>query len=616
MHWAHRVRGRFPDGQLYLDLRGFDPSGSVVDPADALRRLLTALGVPVDRIPADLEDQAALYRGELSGRRVLVVLDNARDTAQVRPLLPGSPGCLVLITSRNQLSGLGVVAGAQPITLDLLSVGEARELLAARLDPARVQAEPQAVQEIITGCARLPLALAIVAARAALSPHLALASLAAELRDTRYRLDALRTDDPAVNVRAAFSWSYQALSPAAARLFRLLSRYPGPDISVAAAASLAGVPVAGLRPLLTELSAANLVLERVAGRYTWHDLLREYAADVSRGTDTDAQRYDATTRILDHYLHTGYAADQLLDPNRYPLALGPPAAGVAPEPLSRYEQAMSWFAAEHQAVLAALEYASRTGRDRHTWQLAWVLRDYLDRQGAWHQTAVVDQAALAATQRLGDRAAQAHTHVDLAISHLRANNVAAAEPHLRAGLDLATQAGDLIGQARACSSIAACALRQRDLDTALRYAQRALDGYRDAGNLPRQARTLSNLAWIRTQLGDHHQALHLGEQALRLYEQIGDRDGAALIWDTLGHAHHQLGQTDQAIANYQRTVDQTRRLGLRYYEAAALARLADVQLTAGDRQAAGTAWRRALAIFDDLDHPDAAVVRTKLAGLG
>jgi DNA-binding SARP family transcriptional activator len=290
VHWAHQVADRFPDGQLYVNLRGFDPGGQTMDPATAVRRFLDAFEIPPARVPADPDAQAALYRSLIADKRMLLVLDNARDTAQVRPLLPAAPGCLVMVTSRNQLTGLIAAANAHPITLDLLTVDEARRLLARRIGPDRVAADPDAVEQIITACARLPLALAIVATH----PHLPLHTLAHELHNSGERLDTLSTDDPHTDVRAVFSWSYSALTPPAARLFRLLGLHPGPDTSTAAAASLAALPPPQVRPLLTELTRTNLLAEPAPGRYTVHNLLRAYATDLAHRVDPDQQRRAAT----------------------------------------------------------------------------------------------------------------------------------------------------------------------------------------------------------------------------------------------------------------------------------------------------------------------------------
>jgi len=293
VHWAHRVRSSFPDGQLCVDLRGFAPGGSV-SPDEVIQSFLEALGVARHRVPSTLADRAALYRSLLSGRRMLVLLDNARDAQQVRPLLPGSPGCLVLVTSRHQLPGL-VAHGARPLVLDLPSPDEAREMMVRRLGAT----DRGTLDEIIALCARLPLALSITAARAATRPHVPLQALADELRRTSGCLAAFVGDDEATNVRAALSWSYCALSPEAAALFRRLSQHPGPEFTVPAAAALGGSSLARARRLLTELAHAHLVTERNPGRYAMHDLLRVYAIEQAHDVDVDTDRQAALLRMLD-----------------------------------------------------------------------------------------------------------------------------------------------------------------------------------------------------------------------------------------------------------------------------------------------------------------------------
>ena len=308
VHWAHQVSQRFPDGQLYVNLRGYDPSGAPLLSADAVRGFLDALGVPAAQIPAAPQAQAGLYRSLLSGRRMLILLDNARDVAQVRPLLPGSAGCLVLVTSRSQLTGLVAADGARVLTVDVLTDAEALALLGRRLGPERVAAEPAAAAELIMLCARLPLALNIAAARAAARPKHSLAAVAAALRGERGRLDAFDTGDHASSARTVFSWSYRSLSQPAARMFRLLGLHPGPDITEAAAASLAGVAAEAAHRSLAELTAAHLVTEQVPGRFSFHDLLRAYAAEQLGSSDSPPERHAALGRMLDYYLHTAQAA--------------------------------------------------------------------------------------------------------------------------------------------------------------------------------------------------------------------------------------------------------------------------------------------------------------------
>ena len=305
VYWGHQVAGEFPDGQLYVNLRGFGPSGPPVTSAEAIKGFLAAYQVPSAAIPAGLDTLAGLNRSMLAGTRTLIVLDNARDVDQVRPLLPASPGCLVLVTSRNQLAGLVANEGARLVTLDVLPEAEAHELLVSRLGPSRVRAEHDAVTEVARLCAGLPLALGIAATHAAARPGFALTALAAGLRDGQGRLDALDTGDATGSLREVFSWSHQQLSHSAGRLFRLMSVHPGPDMSVQAAASIAGIAVPDAQRALGELSSASLVAERSPGRYSYHDLLRTYAAEQATDCDGDVEVRAAMNRMLDHYRHRG-----------------------------------------------------------------------------------------------------------------------------------------------------------------------------------------------------------------------------------------------------------------------------------------------------------------------
>src|SRR5215470_2883129 len=482
LYWAHQVADRFPDGQLYVNLRGFDPSGQGMDPAEAVRRFLDALGVPPERIPVELDAQAALYRSQLAGKRMLVVLDNARDSTQVRPLLPGTPTCLVMVTSRNQLTSLIAAEGAHSITLDLLTDDEARQLLVRRLGAARVAAEPAAVAEIITRCARLPLALALVAARTTTRPTGGLRMLANELRDTRHWWQTLTDDDPTTDVRAVFSWSYQALTPAAARLFRLLGLHPGPDIAAAAAASLAGLSATMVRSVLAELTRASLLVEHIPGRYSFHDLLRAYATDLTHRIDPGQQRRNATHRILDHYLHAAHNADRLLDPARDPIALTPPEPGVTAEWPTGYQQAMGWFTTEHPVLLAAVDHAAATGFDTHTWQLTWTLRTYLYRRGHWHDQSAAGRAAVTAAKHLANPAGQARTHHSLGYLWERRGNYVRALDHARNAHDLYVAAGHHLGQATALNQIGYLWERRGNYVRALDHARNAHDLYVAAGH--------------------------------------------------------------------------------------------------------------------------------------
>jgi DNA-binding SARP family transcriptional activator/tetratricopeptide (TPR) repeat protein len=612
VHWAHTVAKQFPDGQLYVNLRGFDPAGRVMAPAEAVRGFLDALGVAPERVPPDPDAQAALYRSLVAGKRILVVLDNARDAEQARPLLPGTPTALAVVTSRNQLTGLLAADGAHPLTIDLLSTMEARDLLTHRLGD-RVIAEPDAVQQIITACARLPLALSIAAARAQ-QTNFPLATLAAEVNQAGQQLDALDTGDPTSQVRAVFSWSYTALTAPAARLFRLLGLHPGPDIAAPAVASLAGHPVPETRRLLNELTRANLLVEHVPGRYTFHDLLRAYATELSHTTDPDNTRRAALTRVLDHYTHTAHAADRLLYPNRDPITvpLTPSAPGASPEHPADHQQAMAWLSAEHATLLAAIRHAADTGFDTHTWQLAWTLNMVLYQEGQWHDQSAAWQAALHAARRLHDPAAQATAHRGVARADTQRGHHADAHTHLQHALDLYTRTGDRVGQAYTHYNLGYLRQRQGHPEQALGHAQRALTLHRAAGHRPGQAHALNSVGWCHAQLGDHTQALTSCEQALTLFQQLGDRSGQASTWDSLGYAHHHLDHHTQAIDCYQHALTLLRDLSDRYHEANVLTHLGDTHHTAGNPTAAGTAWTDALLILTELGDPGAQSVRAKL----
>ena len=322
--WAHHVAKHFEDGQLYLNLHGFDSSASAMTPADALGALLYSLGLPAGQIPDDLDARAGLYRSVLAGKRVLLVLDNARDVEQVRPLLPGSPGCLVIATSRNPLAGLAMTEGARLVTLKLPSVLTARETLEHRLGTHRIAAEPEATEEIIQLCGRLPLALAIVAARAAAHPDFTLTSIAADLRRTQGRLDAFGTRRGDRRRPGRLLLVIPPLSRRACRLFRLLSLQPATDITIAAAVSLLGTPPREANRLMAELTSTALITEQQPGRYSFQDLIRAYATELSEGSDSSADRHEALARLLDHYLQSSYAAQVELKPHREPIAPGPP----------------------------------------------------------------------------------------------------------------------------------------------------------------------------------------------------------------------------------------------------------------------------------------------------
>jgi DNA-binding SARP family transcriptional activator len=613
LHWAHQVAGSFPDGQLYVNLRGYDPTGTPAAPEAAIRGFLDALGVPPGRIPPAPEAQAGLYRSLLAGKRMLIVADNARDERQVRPLLPASPASLVLVTSRNRLDGLAAADGARVLTLDVLTREEAADMLASRTGAARAAAEPAAVERIASLCACLPLALAIAAARAAARPRFPLAALAAELADAAGRLDTLDAGDPGSSVRAVFSWSTRQLTGEAARMFRLLGIHPGPDITVPAAASLAATAETDTRRQLGQLARAHLIAEHLPGRYAFHDLLRAYAAEQAHHTDGQADRAAAVGRILDHYLHTAACAARWLNPAMEPVSLAPPRPAAAPGHPADYSQALAWFKAEHQVLLAALSLACGYGFDSHAWQLPWAMTPFLHSHGQYQQWAATQRTALAAATRLGDADAQALSGRLLAQACAEFGDHDQARSHYASSLTLHQRLGNRLGEAKIHHNLAFLAERQGRYADALGHAERALRLYQAIGNNASRAGALNAVGWCHGLLGDYLQARVFCRQALTLSAETGDRWTGGYAWDSVGYAEHHLGNLTEAAACYQRALSLLREAGDRFQEAVTLTRLGDTCHAAGGPDRAREAWQQALAIFEELRHPDADKVRAKLA---
>jgi DNA-binding SARP family transcriptional activator len=373
LHWAHRHANRFPDGQLFVDLQGFSPAAEPMSPPVAVRGFLDALGVAPGRIPPDSHAQAALFRSLVTDRRMLLVLDNAADATQVMPLLPGSPTCTVLITSRRQLTGVIARYGAHHLPVSVLSDADARQVLVLRLGPDRVAAEPAAVDDLLASCAGFPLALSIIASRAVLAPGVPLGELAAELRDATTRLGALNDADTAVSLPAVLSWSLRTLTDEQARVFGLLGIAPGPDISLTAAASLTGLPDAQTAAILRTLEQASLLDRDKTGRYQMHDLVRLHAREHAGRTQPEAERETAVRRVVDFYLHTANAGNRHLVSTQPPRRPAPPAVGCHPQPLTDDAEAMVWLHTEYRCLLACQQAASQRGWHDTVWHLAWAL---------------------------------------------------------------------------------------------------------------------------------------------------------------------------------------------------------------------------------------------------
>jgi tetratricopeptide (TPR) repeat protein len=456
-----------------------------------------------------------------------------------------------------------------------------------------------------------------VAARAATHPTFGLAALATELAQAGGRTGRLDGGDVLAQVRAVFSWSYTTLTPAAARLFRLLGLHPGPDTSTAAAASLTAAPPADTRATLAELTRAGLLTEHAPSRYGFHDLLHAYATDLTHSVDPDDGCRAATTRLLDHYTHTAHTAARLLNPTRDPIQIlpTPPAPGATPEQPADQRAALAWLTAEHPVLLAAQRLAAGSGFDTHTWQLAWTLDTFLNRRGHWQDLAGAWQTALAAADRLGNLTATAFAHRALALAGSSLGGYGEAHTHLRPALDLSTEAADPVGQAHTHLHLGGLWERQDRPDQALEHAQQALALFRATGHLRGQAGALNNLGWYHALLGHHTHALTHCQQALSLFQQLGDRHGQAAAWDSLGYAHHHLAHHSQAVDCYQHALTLYRDLGDRYEQATTQTHLGDTHHAASQPDATHTAWTAALRILTDLDHPNAAAVRAKLAAL-
>jgi len=436
VHYAHRAAAAFPDGQLFVNLRGFDPGHPPLGQAEVLARFVRALGAGPSGLPADPDELAGIYRSQLSGRRVLVVLDNAASSEQVRPLLPGTAGCLAIVTSRNRLSGLVAVDGAQRLTLDVLPPGQAAALIARMAGEQRVAADPAATRRLAGLCGWLPLALRITADRAAAHPHLSLADLAEDLSAASSRLDVLAADEQTSQVRAVFSWSYQALAPAAARAFRLLGLHPGQDISTAAAAALLDAPLPETRQLLQILISGHLLEETGRDRYQFHDLVRLYAAERARADEPEPHRAAATRRLLTWYLHAADALGRLFNPDRAHLLLGQPPPSCRPPAFTTHLQAWHWADSELANLAPVLHLAAAAGEDILAWQLPATFTIIFDLFGRLGDLIPGLRSGLAATRKLGDRTAEARILTRLAEAYLNASQLDEAhlaEAHLNVG---------------------------------------------------------------------------------------------------------------------------------------------------------------------------------------
>lgn len=609
VHVAHRLADRYPDAQLYIDLHGHTSGQPPVPAAAALDKLLVSVGVPSERIPAALDDRAAMWRAELAGRRGLLVLDNASDAAQVRPLLPGSPGSLVLITSRRRMPGLD---GCEFLSLGVLPARDATALFTTLVGATRAAAEPDATADVLRLCGYLPLAVHIAAARLRHRPGWSVAHLRERLADESGRLAELEADDR--SVAAAFALSYHSLSSGRRRLFRLLSLFPGPEIDLRAAAALAGAQIRQADRLLQDLVDAQLLDEPQPGRYRLHDLLAVFAARRCRQDESPADQRAALERLLDHYLYTVDSAEELLRPQRLDRA-DKPAAGNVAYLFNNRAQALAWLDCERGNFVPVVMAAAEHGFHRHAWQIPRYLWGYFETRGHRADWIACHELALRSARQLGDRLAEARILVGLGVSKDGLRQYDEAISDYRSALALMRETGYRQGEAGVLTNLGNSYSRIGRLADSISCNEQALATCQGIGDQVGAAIALANLGELYCDAGRFTESLARQQQSLAMFRESGDRrlEGCAL--DGLGRTHLTMGQYDQALRYCQEALAAYRECGDRNGEAETLARLGQVHLSTGRLAEAEKSWGAALVIAEDLDTPAAGDIRARLAGL-
>jgi tetratricopeptide (TPR) repeat protein/DNA-binding XRE family transcriptional regulator len=597
VQWAHQVAAEFPDGQLFVNLRGFDPSEIPMTWSEAVRTLLDALGVPPDRLPATAEARLGMYRSLLAGKRMLVVLDNARDVAQVRPLLPGSPTCRVVVTSRNQLTGLAALEAARPLALDVLTEAEARQLLGHRLGDERLSSDPAAVARIISSCAHLPLALCVIAARAAMRQELPLARIAADMAG-QHDLDAFADEsDPAADVRGAFSWSYRQLEPQAATVFRLIGLHPGPSLEPRAVAALTGTTTRQAGHELDALTRAGMVSHAWPPRYGLHDLLRSYAAELASAEETEDARQAALTRLIGFYLHAASVAmDAAFPAERHRRPSVPRPAGGSVD-FTAAADALAWLDSQRGDLVAVARYAAEHGWPEQAIRLGSVLYRYLDHDAQFSDAIVVHSSACRAARGIGDQAAEANALHNIGVVGLRQGRYQQAADYLDQALALQRHTTDLAGQARTLANLGLAELLLGRPEQAVEYTRQSLALHRQLGDRIGEARALGNLGFAALRQGRYLAATGFLTQSLAASGDTGDRAGQARVLANLGEVELRQGRNQQAASYLRSALDGFRQLGDRTSEADTMASLGITELRRGNHAEATGHLRRALDIF-------------------
>jgi tetratricopeptide (TPR) repeat protein/transcriptional regulator with XRE-family HTH domain len=603
LRWAHHNASRFPDGQLYVNLRGYD-SRSAITAREALASFLRGLGVHGDELPPDTEDRAGLYRTMVAGRRMLIVLDNAAAVDQLRPLLPGSPTCAVIVTSRDSLPGLVARNGARRLDLHPLADTDAIELL-RELIGDRVDHAPDAAATLAAQCSRLPLALRVAAELAAQRPGSDLADLVAELADRQRRLDLLDAgQDSHTAVRAIFSWSYLNLSGPTARVFRLIALHPGTDVDRYAAAALTGLPPAEAGKLLEGLARAHLVRVAEAGRYIMHDLLRTYALELTKRHDTEAQRQTARTRLFDHYLCTASSAMDTIHPaerHRRPRVTAP--AWYRPPVLDTADVARAWLDAERASFAPVAEGALADGAHDHAIKLAATLFRYFDECCYFPEAGLIHDCAYRAAQQTGDLSAQADSLTSLGGMNLWQGMLDEAIDDFTRALAISRRIGDRRGESRALQNLGRAEIMSGQLEPAAEHARLALAMFRQLGNQTGECRALRNLSDIAYNQGCCEQAIELSGQALELSRRLGDPLNESAQLANLAKIYRSLDQLEDATAFLTGALALYRQLHDTRAQAIALSDLAAMHLKLGDQNRAASLSREAVGVvgtFGDL----------------
>jgi DNA-binding SARP family transcriptional activator/Tfp pilus assembly protein PilF len=609
VHFAHQVAESFPDGQLFADLRGH-AAAAPVPPAEALRRFLRALGMK--DVPADMDEAAAAYRSLLAGKRLLILLDDAATADQIRPLLPGSPGCLVLLTSRSRLPGLVARDSAAPVAVGALTRSEGVVLLKKILGTRRVETEPEAATSIVSRCAYLPLALRVAAERAAHRPGLSLSALAAELADEQRRLDVLTTgEDERATVRSVFSWSYRGLAPNAARVFRLLGLHPGPEVSVPAVAALADSAAPDVARKLEELASAHLTEEKAPGRYRCHDLLWAYATERADDEETPPDRLAALRRVLTWYLCTADTANRRIGPTRRRVPLEHVGL-IKPLDFATYDAALEWCDAELPNLAAAVRRAAEADLTDIAWKIPAAMSDYFRLRRPWGDWISCNETGLAAAQRAGDIRGQAWSVNDLGSAYLDLGRFADAADWYEKALVLIRQTDDQHDEGAVLNNLAAVYWELCRTDDALDCFRQSLVLARRTGNRQGECLALDNLGEACRRTGQPGRAIDYHRQARVIAVQIGDRQEEGQALRNLGEAYQMLRLPERARKCYLRALEVHRQASDRQGEAETRRKLGDLLHQGGQVADAREHWHHALAIFEAADDPQASDLRRLL----